>query len=90
LPGRPWKIRATGQFLKAKSPVKVKFQFADNSLFFVNGRIVGTTLGRGQWGFVRLEEGENKIELIMLPSKRDAWRVGLPRITWVEKAMALE
>ena len=76
--------------LKAKSPVTVRFQFSGNSLFFVNGKIVGTTLSRGQWGFVRLEEGENTVEVIMLPLKRDEWRFGLPRITWVEKAMAFE
>jgi len=76
--------------LKAKSPITVKFEFSGNCLFFVNGKIVGTTLGRGQWGFARLEEGENKIEMIMLPSKRDEWRFGLPRITWVEKVMVLE
>ena len=76
--------------LKAKSPVQVKFEFSGNSLLFVNGKVVGTILARGQWGFVRLDEGENKVEMLMLPSKREGWRFGLPRITWVEKAMVLE
>lgn len=76
--------------LKAKSPVKVKFQFSGNCVVFVNGKVVGTTLGRGQWGFVCLEEGENNVEMLMLPLKKDEWRFGLPRITWVEKAMVLE
>ena len=88
--GSEGKIMYGTTTLKAKSPVKVKFQFSDNSLFFVNGKIVGTTLSRGQWVFVHLEEGDNKVEMIMLPSKRDGWRFGLPRITWVEKAMVLE
>ena len=76
--------------VKATGPVKVRFQFSENSLFFVNGKIVGTTLGRGQWGFVRLEEGENKVEVIMLPAKRNQWRCGLPHITWAEKPLLLE
>lgn len=76
--------------LKAKGPVTVRFQFGGNCLVFVNGKVVGTTLGRGQWGFVRLEEGENKVETLMLPAKRDEWRFGLPKITWAEKAMVIE
>lgn len=76
--------------VKAKSPVMARFQFSGNCLFYVNGKIIGTTLGRGQWGFVCLQEGENKVEMIMLPSKRDEWRFGLPRIMWLEKAMIIE
>jgi len=70
--------------------VMARFQFSGNCLLFVNGKIIGTTLGRGQWGFASLQDGENKVEILMLPSKRDEWRFGLPKITWVEKAMVIE
>jgi hypothetical protein len=76
--------------LTAKAPVQAKFEFSSNCLLFVNGAIVGTTLGRGQWGFANLQPGENKVELIILPAKRDGWHCGLPRIAWVDKAMMLE
>jgi len=76
--------------VKAKSPVTVKLQFGSNTLLYVNGKVVGTTLGRGQWGFARLVEGDNKVEMVMLPAKRSEWRMSFPRITWVEKAMVVE
>ena len=71
--------------LTVESPVTVKFEFGRNCLFYVNGKSVGTTLGRGQWGFVRLEQGENRLEMLMRPTKDDDWRIALPRITWIEK-----
>lgn len=71
--------------LKAKSPVTAKFEFSRNCLLFVNGKIVGTNLGRGQWGFIRLEEGDNKVEMIILPIKNNNWHFGFPVITWIEK-----
>jgi hypothetical protein len=77
--------------LKASNPVNAKFEFSKkNCLLFVNGKIVGTTLGRGQWGFVQLEKGENKIEMIMMPQEKNNWRVGLPSITWIEDPLAIE
>ncbi|MDA3924311.1 MAG: hypothetical protein PF904_06420 [Kiritimatiellae bacterium] len=76
--------------LNAKIAGSVRFQFNRNCLFFVNGNITGTTLGRGQWGFASLDAGENKIEMLMLPSKRDGWKFGIPRITWVENTMMIE
>lgn len=89
-PANAGKVIYATTTLKAKSPVTVRFQYSQNCLFFVNGKTVGTTLGRGQWGFVRLAEGENKVEMLMLPSKVNRWRFGLPQITWVEKTMVIE
>jgi len=69
--------------IKVQRPVTVKFEFSKSSLLYINGKIVGTTLPRGQWGFVRLAEGENKIEMIMSPKEMDKWSIGLPSITWI-------
>ena len=71
--------------LRAREPVKIKLLFSNDSLVFVNGQILGTTLGRGQWGFANLQEGDNLVELIMLPSphrripvRPAAHRLGFP------------
>ncbi len=75
--------------LRVREPVKIKLSFSNYCLVFVNGQILGTTLGRGQWGFANLQEGDNLIELIMLPSARDEYRFGLPRIVWASRPTAL-
>ena len=76
--------------VKSNSPVTVRFEFSRNCLFYVNGKIIGTTLGRGQWGFVRLEEGENKVEMLMISNEDNKWQFDLPAITWIEKTGAVE
>ena len=73
----------------ATAPVKIKLLFGGQCLVYVNGHILGTTLGRGQWGFANLQEGENLIELVMMPSPRDEYRFSLPRVTWVSRPTAL-
>jgi hypothetical protein len=75
--------------LRACEPVKIKLLFSNHCLVFVNRHVLGTTLGRGQWGFANLREGENLIELIMLPSARDEYRFGLPRIVWASRPTAI-
>ncbi len=75
--------------LRAREPVKIKLLFSNHCLVFINGKVLGTTLGRGQWGFANLQKGENLIELIMLPSARDEYRFGLPRIVWASRPTAL-
>ena len=75
--------------LRANEPVKIKLVFSNDCLVFVNGQILGTTLGRGQWGFANLRQGDNLVELIMLPSQRDEYRFGLPRIVWASRPTAL-
>lgn len=75
--------------LQAREPVKIKLLFSNQCLVFINGKILGTTLGRGQWGFANLQEGDNLIELIMMPSARDEYRFGLPRIVWASRPTAL-
>jgi hypothetical protein len=75
--------------LRAREPVRIKLLFSNHCLVYVNGQILGTTLGRGQWGFAKLQEGENLIELIMMPSARDEYRFGLPRIVWASRPTAL-
>ncbi len=75
--------------LTASSPVNARFEFSSNCLLYVNGKIVGTTLRHGQWGFAQLEKGENKIEMIMMPLEGNNWRIGLPSITWIEDPLAI-
>jgi len=89
-PQNEGKVIYGAAMLKIRNPVKVRFEFSRNCLLFVNGKIVGTTLGRGQWGFVSLQEGENKVEVLMLPAKRDEWKFGIPRIKWAEEIMVFE
>ena len=76
--------------LKLKNEVKVRFEFNRNALLYVNGRIVGTTLSRGQWGFVTLQAGENRIETLMQPSSRDKWKFSIPSIKWADQPLELE
>ncbi len=73
--------------IQARRRKNVRFAFGRNCLLYVNGGIVGTAQGRGQWGFVELQEGDNVVELLALPSRREEYRVSLPRITHIEDAM---
>lgn len=75
--------------VRARARVKIKRLFSNPCLVFVTGQILGTTLGRGQGGFANLREGENLIELSMLPSARDEYRFGPPRIVWASRPTAL-
>ena len=76
--------------LQAHAPAKIKLLFSRPCLVYVNGQILGTTLGRGQWGFANLQEGNNVVELIMMPSQRDEYRFSLPQIVWASHPTVLD
>ena len=80
-------VYATTSF-RAASSTLARFEFDRDCLLFVNGQVIGTTLPRGQWGCIRLQEGENRIELLIQPQKRADWKVRVPRVTWIEKPLA--
>ena len=71
--------------LNVSAATKVKIRFGGNFLLYVNGEIVGTTLQRGQWGFACLNEGENRIEFLTLPTGREEFRGTIPSILWADR-----
>ena len=75
--------------LKVSESTKIQVRFDSNFLLYVNGEVAGTTLSHGQWGFVQLNAGENRIEFLSLPLPRGEFRVSIPTILWAERPEAL-
>ncbi len=71
--------------VEAKRPIQVRFSYTNNCLLYVNSNPVGTTLGRGQWGCVNLNEGINTLMLVSIgDKKRKEWKVGQAEIRMVD------
>lgn len=76
--------------LNASRPVSVHISPGSNSMIFVNGKAVGTTLERSQFeqgrhAVIRLNEGVNTIVMVSWDDgKKDDYRLSPPRITQVD------
>ncbi len=62
--------------LRAAKPIQIRLRFSGpGMLCYLNGTEVGTVLGRGQWGCVTLNKGDNRLMMISTNDGSPDWKL---------------